>query len=754
MRRLDLFVFLLLCLVFLPSRDAEAAEPLAKALVNPAVIDLTRGDAARGRFVPSRDCASMGAQKASALRRVGNEVEVTLNVQMTDPATTRIRNPSAQGSEPATDQLKLRSYNGCLVGPTIEVEPEQTVRLTLRNDLPAEAAADCPEHPDHTKPNCFNTTNLHTHGLHVSPTGNSDNVLIEVPPGTSFPYEFNIPADHPAGTFWYHSHRHGSTAAQVASGMVGALIVRGSRRVEDKLAGRSAIADIDTILMQRDGRRVRALKEQVLVFEQLSYACFDGDTLLKDGERWICPADHQPGVFKNFDAQLGLNAGASRWQQSGRATAVNGIVWPRLEGVRAGEVQRWRMVHGGIRDGINVKILQVDPKLALEKLREISRENLSADAQALVEDASRFQGRARNAAALLRAILETGVVPGSVAASAAREDLIGRICGTQLVGQVDFAADGLTRKASVEKVVNHLQPGYRSDVLVALPEAGLYCVVDGAVSADGALAPGADQRRPQRLLMTIMAEPGRPIPVRAESRYRAYVLGEILRANRGLPAAVRGRLQANDLSDYAFTVDFAGTVDRPVSHVVDRALSYRVGFNPQSNALTFGWAASLDPTAPLEVYDPAKFPFQPLLESVEGWRLTSTQNHIHHIHVNPFEIADVIAPDGVSVFAPGGLCSKGGTDDDLDDASSLHQYCDQQGLFRDTIFIRGNQALESGGPSFVNGATIAIRTRYERYIGAFVLHCHILDHEDQGMMANVEIVPPSAGGPDPHSHSH
>jgi FtsP/CotA-like multicopper oxidase with cupredoxin domain len=34
----------------------------------------------------------------------------------------------------------------------------------------------------------------------------------------------------------------------------------------------------------------------------------------------------------------------------------------------------------------------------------------------------------------------------------------------------------------------------------------------------------------------------------------------------------------------------------------------------------------------------------------------------------------------------------------------------------------------------------ALRTRYEDFKGKFVLHCHILDHEDQGMMQAVEIV--------------
>ena len=40
------------------------------------------------------------------------------------------------------------------------------------------------------------------------------------------------------------------------------------------------------------------------------------------------------------------------------------------------------------------------------------------------------------------------------------------------------------------------------------------------------------------------------------------------------------------------------------------------------------------------------------------------------------------------------------------------------------------------------GYTVTVRTRYQRYIGEFVLHCHILDHEDQGMMQNVAIVLP------------
>ena len=50
-------------------------------------------------------------------------------------------------------------------------------------------------------------------------------------------------------------------------------------------------------------------------------------------------------------------------------------------------------------------------------------------------------------------------------------------------------------------------------------------------------------------------------------------------------------------------------------------------------------------------------------------------------------------------------------------------------MWKDTLWVK-------------DGYTLTVRTRYQRYIGEFVLHCHILDHEDSGMMQNVAIVLP------------
>jgi FtsP/CotA-like multicopper oxidase with cupredoxin domain len=46
-----------------------------------------------------------------------------------------------------------------------------------------------------------------------------------VNPGQTFHYDYQIPDDHPAGTFWYHPHHHGLAADQVYGGLYGAIVI-------------------------------------------------------------------------------------------------------------------------------------------------------------------------------------------------------------------------------------------------------------------------------------------------------------------------------------------------------------------------------------------------------------------------------------------------------------------------------------------------------------------------------------------------
>ena len=136
------------------------------------------------------------------------------------------------------EDVPTRSYNGQIPGPTIVVNPGDKIKILLKNWLPPNDDKECIPNC----PNCFNTTNLHFHGLHVSPSSickngqnvlSSDDVLFELPPAptseerpTRHRFCVWLPKFHAPGTHWYHAHRHGSTAIQVSNGMVGAIIVK------------------------------------------------------------------------------------------------------------------------------------------------------------------------------------------------------------------------------------------------------------------------------------------------------------------------------------------------------------------------------------------------------------------------------------------------------------------------------------------------------------------------------------------------
>ena len=102
-------------------------------------------------------------------------------------------------------------YNGAYVPPVWRVRLGDSLTVTLHNRL-------------------VEPTNLHFHGLGVSPLGNGDNVFLHVRPGETFTYQVTIPKRH-VGLFWFHPHMHGNVDAQIIGGMSGGIIVEGSERL-------------------------------------------------------------------------------------------------------------------------------------------------------------------------------------------------------------------------------------------------------------------------------------------------------------------------------------------------------------------------------------------------------------------------------------------------------------------------------------------------------------------------------------------
>ena len=115
-------------------------------------------------------------------------------------------------------------YNGKYMPPVLRLRPGDTLRLKLSN-LTTQA------------------TNAHYHGLNVSPRVDvfdgtvSDNVFVHTVSGAITDYKVQIPANHHAGLYWYHSHMHGSAQAQVMGGLSGGLVIEGLLDPVPELAG-------------------------------------------------------------------------------------------------------------------------------------------------------------------------------------------------------------------------------------------------------------------------------------------------------------------------------------------------------------------------------------------------------------------------------------------------------------------------------------------------------------------------------------
>jgi len=123
----------------------------------------------------------------------------------------------------------LLTLGGVSPSPTLHARLGEVFELSLENRL-AEA------------------TNMHWHGL-AAPAEADGYPTDVVAPGGARQYHFQIAQR--AGTYWYHPHPHGRTAAQVYDGMAGFLIVEDE---EERSLGLPA-GEQDVPLLLQDRRR-------------------------------------------------------------------------------------------------------------------------------------------------------------------------------------------------------------------------------------------------------------------------------------------------------------------------------------------------------------------------------------------------------------------------------------------------------------------------------------------------------------------
>ncbi|SHE92850.1 Multicopper oxidase [Lampropedia hyalina DSM 16112] len=727
-----------------------------------------------------------GAYDRVWLRAYSNASDVRQVGSKSDCATWR----GPQASSGSTTSAGVATPHSPFAAPWVEIWPGETFRLQLQNRMVSEGGAtvddSCPAViDDHNSPHCFNSTNMHFHGGWVSPSGNSDNVLLKIDPGKDFEYEYNIPLDHPAGTFWYHTHLHGSTALQVSSGMAGAIVIRGDRQPRKAADGTIGGGDIDILTVNvepgtggQPAQLGEPFRERLALFQQIAYACrenqaADGAALpaiKRDGDNgpWVCNAGQGRGAARDVGGveAYGDQLAPNSWVDSGRFTGINGEVHTVFSDVRAGEIQRWRLIHAGVRDSIRLRIVP-----------------FRADAKPLQQGAD-------------------GVFAKPALGGLAPRDFASQTCDMDHpVAVVSIAADGLTRRNMVQRTDAMLQPGYREDWLVAFPKAGDYCIVDAdrlltqsvvTPEADGsnvvgsesaatlggqivgyihvdAAGQGVETERAAALSATDAPRTTLDAVVdalvaAAEQRINTFALRDgvpvtdtairdhVVAALKGEgEGGVRGAIAAftkhqpvqdAEITGYqslGFRIVSTGAGGPLGAAAVADGANTRQTPRPAARVLFEVGEIGLDLASqrpiPLhsQAYSADRIDRLLTLGDVEEWEIGSFfAGHPFHIHVNPFEVVEVRKLDaatgqlGPDLSGPDWIFSP-------DNSAELNQYANLKGVWKDTLFLEQNVFAR-------------IRTRYERYIGDFVLHCHILDHEDNGMMQNVRIAMPAGDG--------
>jgi len=123
-----------------------------------------------------------------------------------------------------TQTLAFNQY--AYLGPTLILNNGQNVSITVNNQI-------------------GDTTNVHWHGLHVSPT-NDGGPHIMIMNGMSWNPQFTV-LDK-ASTYWYHPHFHGKTAEHAIKGAAGIIIVRDNDEAQLNLPRTYGVDDFPIVV--------------------------------------------------------------------------------------------------------------------------------------------------------------------------------------------------------------------------------------------------------------------------------------------------------------------------------------------------------------------------------------------------------------------------------------------------------------------------------------------------------------------------
>jgi FtsP/CotA-like multicopper oxidase with cupredoxin domain len=630
-------------------------------------------------------------------------LEVTLIARQGEATLDTVAAPVKNALLFSYEVVRGTASNGRLSGtnlypsPTLQVSPGETLIVHLENDLRSLSIRDffdpkytakgeeVPLYPSQMQ---SSPLNLHVHGLHVSPKGNSDNVMLHIPGGMANTYTYRIPKDHPQGAYWYHSHLHGLTTAHVYFGLAGLLAIGRTdgniplvtekqipirnmllqyNYVFDRAGGLAQFNNVSwpqwvsTQQPPKDDELAkgtyRPLLSPVNFLEsekgtQHATVWYSGPLSINNARGTF---QFIPSNLQNFTAREvaeGKDVPANPSLPDDRRDVqftVNGQFQPVIKS-KAGQTEIWVLANISDMAYMNVQLTETatgkHPRIAIVGTdgnpSDRVRFPLTDDgARLLIPPASRY--------AIAVTIPDTG----------------------ELVLEMPAQGGGA-------RTINRPAILYTNDGTENPPATlGFLSVLPSAVSyADGFFV------SPTQVL-------AKAVPSEGQGITTEFAEGQPLDASSSFEdiSEVTPDLKRELLITGGFLNNLASTSD--------------------PKAFVYAFAGNAFPNVPL---------LQPRLDSIEEWTFPNENNDEHpiHIHVNDFQVTNYFDPTTGTRTGP----EMWGVDNANVPAPTL-----------------------GSGEAVVQQATLSLRTKFKDYAGLFVMHCHRLNHEDNGLMTLVNVIP-------------
>lgn len=191
-------------------------------------------------------------------------------------------------------------------GPVLFVEPGDEVSITFNNEIKIAGLTEEEAQKATLIQNSLpgnsgsdglagsTSTNYHLHGAHTFPGGFGDNVVARYTTGQSWTTGIPIPFDHGQGSYWYHPHYHPSVNQQVYAGLSGFM------QIGDPLQKIEALQDVP--------RNLAIIKSMAVDVDS------NGELLLTGLDN-LGPVTNRLTMFTvNGEFQPSADAGKGGWQ--------------------------------------------------------------------------------------------------------------------------------------------------------------------------------------------------------------------------------------------------------------------------------------------------------------------------------------------------------------------------------------------------------------------------------------------------------